>query len=615
MRPYPAAFTGLVVLSACLPLAAADLSEVVVTANRLPQSQDATLASTTVITRADIIARQARSIEDLLQGVDGFAISNSGGPGKLTSFFVRGADADQLLVLVDGVRIGSATAGTPALQNIPVELIERIEIVRGPRSSLYGSEAIGGVLQIFTRRGAGAFRPEVSVSGGSFDTRQAYAALGGGSERAWVQGQLGWQETDGINACRGSSSEFAGCFTEEPDRDAYRYRSATLRAGGQLTAATAVEASLLRAASRVEYDGSFANRSRLLQQVAGATLDQQLGERAGKLTLRLGRAWDRSHDYVDDSFQSEFETRRDSASAQWDINAARGQLVSLGVDYLNDHVDSSTAYDVSSRDNTGVFGQYVGEFGAWRGEGSLRNDDNEQFGSHTTGSAALGYTINPALQLLAQYGTGFRAPTFNELYFPADPFFGPSSNPDLDPERSRSLELALRGTLQAVRWRVSLYQTRIRDLISLDSNFLPANIDAARIRGVEASTNVPWQQWRFDAGVTWQDPESRTAGADFGNRLARRPKLAGHLDVERRVAALTLGARWVTEGDRYDNAAGTRHVGGYGLLDLRAEASVGKDWRVQLRAANLLDKGYETVSFYNQPGRAVYLTLRYAGGR
>jgi vitamin B12 transporter len=614
MRHFRAAPLGFVAF-ACLNVSAAELTEVVVTANRLPEAPDAGLAATTVITREQIQTRQARSVEDLLQGVDGLAIANSGGPGKLTSFFVRGADADHLLVLVDGLRIGSATAGSVALQNLPVEMIERIEFVRGPRSSLYGSEAIGGVLQIFTRRGGGDWQPELAISGGSLDTRQAQAAIGGGSERAWLQLQGSWQETDGIDACRGSSSVFAGCFTEEPDRDGYRYRSLSVRAGSELASGTRLEASLLRATSRVDYDGSFTNNSHILQQAAGLGLTHDFGDRAGNLSLRVGRAWDGSKDYLEDGFQGEFTTRRDTASAQWDVKPREGQVLTLGVDFQRDHVGGTTDYTVDSRDDVGVFAQYVAEVDVWRAEASLRGDDNEQFGQHATGSVGLGYTVSPALQLLAQFGTAFKAPSFNDLYYPPDPFFGDSSNPNLDPERSRSFELAARGRIDAAHWRVSLFQTRIIDLIGLDDFFLPANIDAARIRGVEASTTISWQQWRIDTGATWQDAENRTEGANFGNRLPRRPRLAGHLDVERRFAAMSLGARWVTEGERPDNASGSRRLGGYGTVDLRAETGIADDWRLQLRVANLLDKRYETIAFYNQPGRVAYLTLRYAPKR
>ncbi len=613
MRHFRAALPCLVVF-ACLNVSAAELTEVVVTANRLPEAPDAGLAATTVITREQIEARQARSVEDLLQGVDGLAIANSGGPGKLTSFFVRGAEADHLLVLVDGVRIGSATAGSVALQNLPVEMIERIEFVRGPRSSLYGSEAIGGVLQIFTRRGGGNWQPELSVSGGSLDTRQAQAAIGGGSERAWVQLQGSWQQTDGIDACRGSSSEFAGCFTEEPDLDGYRYRSLAVRAGSEFAAGTQVEASLLRATGRVDYDGST-NNSHILQQAASLGLTHDFGGRAGNLALRVGRGWDGSKDYLEDDFRGEFKTKRDTASAQWDIKPRNGQVLTLGTDFQRDHVGGTTAYTVESRDNFGLFAQYVAEVDAWRAEASVRGDDNEQFGQHATGSVGLGYTVSPALQLLAQFGTAFKAPSFNDLYYPPDPFFGDSSNPNLDPERSRSFELAARGHIDVVHWRVSLFQTRILDLIGYDDFFLPANIDAARIRGVEASTTISWQQWLIDTGMTLQDAENRSDGPNRGNRLARRPRVAGHLDVERRVGVVSLGARWVAEGERPDNASGSRRLGGYGTVDLRAEAGVSEDWRLQLRVANLFDKRYETIAFYNQPGSAVYLTLRYAPKR
>lgn len=610
MRQSIAGPLGLVVLAFSPLLAAGELTEVVVTANRLAEPEDEALASVSLFTRADIESRQARSLEDLLTGADGVAVGNNGGPGKLTSLFVRGTEADQLLVLVDGVRIGSATAGTAAVQNLPVEMIDRVELVRGPRSSLYGADAIGGVLQVFTRRGGGDWRPDASISGGSFGTRQARAHFGGGDDHAWLQLEGSWEHVRGFDACRGSSTAFAGCYTEEPDRDGYRYRSGSLRAGGALGAHTTVEANLLRASSEVEYDGTFTNRSRLLQQVAGAGITQDL-DAFGRLALHAGSAWDRSHDYHDDTFNGFFGTRRDSASLQWDVQPFAAQTFTLGVDFLRDHVDSTTDYTVDSRDDLGVFTQYVAGIGRWRVEASLRGDDNEQFGRHGTGAAAVGYTFGQGLQLLAQYGTGFKAPTFNDLYYPADPVFGPASNEDLKPERSRSLELAVRGMWRQADWRVSLYHTRIRDLIGLDANYLPANIDDARIRGVEASGKLALQGWRLQAGATLQDAEDRGEGSSHGRQLPRRPHIAGNVDVSRRIGAMTLGARWTGQGHRFDDADGTRPLDGYGTLDLRAEAPLARDLRLQLRAANVFDKRYETVAWYNQPGRALYFTLRY----
>lgn len=597
---------GLSVVFVSFPVMAADdLRETIITANRTATSPDTTMAATTVITRQQIEAMQARSVEDLLRGVDGLNVGNSGGPGKLTSFFVRGTEPEHLLVLVDGVRIGSATAGTAALQNIPVESIDRIEFVRGPRSSLYGSEAVGGVLQIFTRRGGSGLQPEFSVSGGSYDTRQASAALSGGDERAWFSVQGSTQSTDGFDSCHGSSALFAGCFTEEPDKDGYRYRSLGVRAGARLGAGTQLEANLLRAPSRVAYDGSFTNRSKLLQQVAGIGVTQTFSE-GNQLAFRVGRSWDRSDDFLGEDFMGDFNTRRDNVSAQWDWQFAMGQIVTVGAEYVNDAVSGTTGFDEDERDNKALFLQYVGDHGPWRTEMSWRGDDNQQFGKHDTMSAALGYAVSEALQFVAQYGTAFRAPSFNELYYPG------FSNPLLEPERSRSIELAAKGRVAGARWRVSLFNTRIRDLVGFDDFFLPANVDAARIQGVEASALIPWQGWVIEAGTTLLDAENRSGDANQGNRLMRRPRFSGHLDVAHGFGELELGARLVAEGARYDNSSNTRRVDGFTTLDLRAEYAFSPEWRVQARAANVLDEDYETVAFYNQPGRAFYFTLRYS---
>jgi vitamin B12 transporter len=608
----PVAAASLLLLSTFLSVHAADLEDVVVTATRISQPASETLAAVTVITRAQIQTRQARSIEDLLQGVEGVSISNSGGPGKLTSFFVRGTDADHLLVLVDGIRLGSATAGTVALQNLPLEQVERIEFVRGPRSSLYGSEAVGGVLQVFTRRGGGPLQVDISASGGSFGTVEAAAAIQGGGDRTWFSVQGSGQSVDGFDACRGSSTEFAGCFTEEPDDDASSYRSYAVRGGYRLGSdpqfGMQLEGNFWRADSDVDYDGSYTNRSEITQQVAGVSLIQPLRS-GGRITVRAGRAWDISDDFLGSTFMGDFETQRDTASAQVDLQVAPAQMLTLGFDLQDDKVSGSTDYDEDSRRDTGLFAQYVGGAGPVRVEASLRSDDNEQFGHHMTGGLGLGYQLSASWGLVAQYGTAFRAPTFNELYYPG------FSNPALQPEESRSTELAARGQTSAVHWRVSVFQTDINDLIGLDGSFLPANIDKARIRGAESGFTIAVDQWTIDAGLTLLDPENRTAGINHGNNLPRRPEATGKLDVQRRFGKFSLGARVTSEGPRFDDSGNNRQVSGYTLLDLRGDYQLGAAWLLQGRIANLFDREYETVAFYNQPGRAAYLTVRFSPGR
>jgi vitamin B12 transporter len=600
-------FSGsLSLLFAVVPLFVngAELDAVIVTATRTALPQQETLAATQVFTRTQIESSQARSIQDLLRGTAGMTIANSGGSGKLSAFSMRGADADQLLVLVDGVKVGSATAGTAALQNLPLELVDRIEIVRGPRSSLYGSEAVGGVLQIFTRRASATPALDVSASTGSFDTRQAAAAIRGGGERVWFNLDGSMQKTRGFNACRGSSTFFAGCFTEEPDRDGERYRSVMASAGATIQPGTAVAASLLRAASNIEYDGTFANRSSILQQVLGLSLTQAL-PRNGKLALQVGRSRDVSDDYVDAVFQGDFRTRRDSVSVQLDLPLAALQVLTLGSDWSNDVVSGSTPYDESSRDDLGFFAQLVGRYGPLHVETSLRSDDNQQFGRHLTGGVAFGYSLSDALQWVAQYGTAFKAPTFNELYYP---FFG---NAALQPERARSMELAAKGRIEDASWRVSLFDTRVRDLIGFDSGFLPANIDRAHIQGLEAELTKAAGAWQFQSAVTWLASEN--LGNDFnrGNDLPRRPRYSGHLDLQRTHGKVTWGARMHAEGARYDDAANARRLDAYATVDLRAEIAWSSRLRLQAQVENILNHRYETVAFYNQAGRAAYLTVRH----
>jgi vitamin B12 transporter len=234
---------------------------------------------------------------------------------------------------------------------------------------------------------------------------------------------------------------------------------------------------------------------------------------------------------------------------------------------------------VTSRSDAGLFAQYTGSTGPWRLEVSARGDDNEQFGQRFTGSAAVGYQVAPSWGLVAQYGTGFRAPTFNELYYP---FFG---NPALEPEESRSAELAAKGQTGVMHWRVSLFDTEIDDLIGFDANYAPANIDKARILGLETGASLAVSDWTVDAGLTFLDPESRSAGATHGNQLPRRPEFTGRVDVQRRILKWTLGARVASQGASFDDSANTRRVPGFTLLGLRAEYRLGEAWRATSRDA------------------------------
>ncbi len=588
---------------------ATELDEIIVTGTRTQVPLADSLVPAQVIDRQEIERSQARSIAQLLKGRAGIGFSNQGGLGKITTLNIRGTESDHVLVLIDGVRVGSATAGLPALQDLPVDQIERIEIIRGPRSSLYGSEAIGGVIQIFTRRGVPGFRQHLRVGAGSNSLREASAGFAYGGTRGWIGADAAYQQTDGINACRGAGFPiFRGCFTTEPDLDGYRNVSLSLRGGIDLTEALVAEGTFLDAQGDNEFDGSFTNSSKTVQQVLGGKLRYTPSE-ALKLELGVGRNRDTSDDYLDDTYLGRFGTTREQASLQGDFAFGPGQLLTAGVDWQEDVIDSSTAYDQTRRDNQAAFVQYQGRLGAQQLQASLRSDDNEQFGEHTTGSLGYGYGFEGGLRFNSVYATGFKAPSFNDLYFP---FFG---NPDLRPESSKSLNLGLSQFASRYSWTFNVYETRVDDLVTYDASiFLPNNIEKARLRGAEFTFDTTLSGWELSAQLSHTDPRNRTDGRNFDNLLARRARNTGRIDIDRAFGDLRIGTTVAGASHRFDNAANTVRLAGYGTLDLRVEYALHPRWTLQARATNVLDREYETISFYNQSGREYGVSLRYRSG-
>lgn len=594
------------ILCAATPLsyAATDaLDEIVVTATRTAQSADATLASVSVITHQDIARLQAQSLPEVLRGVAGLTISNNGGEGKATSVFLRGTNADHVLVLVDGIKIGSATSGTASFQDIPVEQIERIEIVRGPRTSLYGSEAIGGVIQIFTRKGGGALTPSFSVTAGSYGTVNSALGLSGGGAQSWFNAKLNQHSTTGFNACRGSL--VAGCFTNEPDNDGYQNLSLGLNGGYRFDNGMVADVQALRANSKNKFDGSSVNEAEGIQQVLGGSL-KLAPIQAWNMTLRAGSSQDDSNNFKNGLFKTRFNTQRDSLSWQNDFALSTDQLFTAGLDYQNDRVDSTTAYTRPTRDNRALFGQYQGNFGMHSLQASVRRDDNQQFGGHNTGGLGYGYAINDAIHLTASYGTAFKAPTFNQLYYPG---FGSAT---LRPELSRSVEAGVAGHGTVGKWSLNAYQTDITDLIGFDAFFLPVNINTARLKGLEGQLKTQLANCDINSTLTLQDPR-QTSGANQGKLLNRRATEAMRIEVAHDFGAYRLATSLYAEGRRFDDLANTstKRLGGYGLLDVRAEYRVTADWLLQGRIDNLLDKQYETAQFFNQARRGLYFTLNY----
>jgi vitamin B12 transporter len=589
-------------LFVCLPstqageVEATRLEPVVVTATRTERGVEETPASVTVIQREEIQRRQAQSIQDLLRGVPGISISNEGGLGKTTSVFMRGTNSDHVLVLIDGVRAGSATTGSMAFQDLPIDQIERIEIVRGPRSGLYGSEAIGGVIQFFTRKGSKGLKPYLTAGGGSYSTYKVTGGVSGGGEHGTYSLNGAQLETHGFNARQGN----------EPDSDGYRNTSGSANGTYRFDNGLEIEGNIWQAEGHNLYDGLFQNRSTFVQQTLSGRLKYAPTD-FWSTSLRAGRTLDESDNYRQKNFSSAFNTQRVSTTWQNDFTLMEAQTLSLGLDYYNDQVSGNTDYAVTSRDDLAGFAQYQLNLEGWEALLGARYDDNEQFGSHSTGNVSLGYRFENGVRVWAGWGNAFKAPTFNQLYFP---FYG---NSHLKPEESDSWEASIGGRHLSVDWAINGYHTEVNHLINTvcDAAFncTAENVDKARILGLEvqASTNIAG----FDLAstLTLTDPLNKTPGPDYDSLLLRRPQAEFRFDLDRGIGPAKLGATVYGADRRYD--FGDRRLTGFVTVDLRASVELYQGLSLEGRLANLLDEHYSFSYPYNQAGRNFFLNLRY----
>lgn len=584
---------------------ASDLNQVIVTASRAAQPLATAIASVTVVTRADIDRLQPHSVAELLTGLVGISVSANGDLGKATSVFVRGTNADHVLVLIDGIKIGSATTGSAAWEQLPIEQIDHIEMVRGPSSSLYGSEALGGVVQIFTRHGTpgAAGLPSFALNGGSHGTYQGEAGYSGSARDGWYNASVTGLYTDGIPICAAGAPVTADCYTSTPQQG--YWSGAAAASGGYRWESATATLDLLRVDGDTRYNGTIfsGDESRVVQQALGGTVTVT-PRPSLSMTLAAGESLDRSQDYFGGLPDGFFNTRRETASWLNHLSLTPAQTFLVGADFERDLIASDTAYAVRSRTDTGLVGLYQWFAGREEMQLSARHDHNQQFGDHFTGSVQFAYRFDDAWRLTASYGSAFKAPSFNELYFP---FFG---DPTLRPETSRSTEVGLNGRWRLLDWAVNAYETRVADLIEYNPmTFGASNIGRARIRGVETQLLTRVERWRVQLQLTVLDP--RDTGVNYGDLLPQRAHYTARLDLDRDARDFSLGATLFGSGPRYEDPANTERLGSYGTLDLRASWRLPSSWEIQALLTNALNRRYETALYYNQPGRSVYLTLRY----
>ncbi|MBC3421022.1 TonB-dependent receptor [Pseudomonas sp. RW3S2] len=604
-----------------LPLLAAErdnalkLPDVLISANREVESRSATSAANSVFTRNDIDRLQPTSVTDLLSRVPGVQVAPTGGRGSLPGIFIRGTKAAQSLVLVDGVRIANATSGDSGLQFLDVDQIERVEVLRGSRSAVYGSDAIGGVIQIFTRRASGpGLQPRLRLAAGSNQTFQRSLGLSGGDDQTRFNLGASLDETAGIDSTGPS-------FASDGDHDAYRNKSFNLSLSHTFGERFEAGVNLLDSRGRSEYDNPFGRfdpvsfesfgqkpYTDFTVSSLGTYLDAQLSDLwHSRVEIGHSENRDRKRDKLSDD-GSVFNTYRDQITWQNDLALDARNNLSLGADWYQDRVHGSTDFAEDSRYNRAAFIQhrYSGE--SFSTELGMRRDQNQQFGGQTTWSASLTLPLNTDNDLLLSYSEGFRAPTFNDLYYPQ------YSNPDLDPERSRSYELQWRSQLSASsRLETSLYRTDLRDAIIFGEGSIPRNVASARINGMEVALSQDWGPWRSQLGLALIDPRDR----DTGHTLARRARRTLSLDLDRQFERFSAGASWQAISSSYDDEANRNRLGGYALLGLRGSWAASDALKFEVKVDNLLDKGYSRALYnydgndygYREEGRTWLLSL------
>lgn len=591
-----------------------NVDDVVVSATRTAQSSKNVVADVTVIGREEIERAGAASVSDILSRQPGVQITTNGGAGKASSIFLRGTNSSHVVVLVDGLRINSATLGTTSFENIPVAQIEKIEILRGPASSLYGADAIGGVIQIFTKRNLSE-KPRIHAATGlgSYDTKTAEAGIGGKYKDLQYGLNVSHFDTNGFSSIRKRGGTF------DKDNDAYSNLSASGFLELTLKPGHTWGLQFFESQGRNENDSgndNFDDYGKQTLQSYAFTSKNQFSD-FWHSTFTLGVGVDRSKDYSASGI-SKFRTNQQQITWQNDLTLPLGTLT-LAYDHLGQKIDSSNNYAEDERNTDGFLVSYLLNQGNHTLQASLREDHNSQYGNYTTGGLGYGYRFTPAWRISANYGKAFKAPTFNQLYYPN---FG---NPALAPEKSDNVDVAVQYTGTRFNGGITVFQNKIRSLIAnagpaagtcTYAGYCPFNVGKVDIQGI--TFDGQWDitdSLLLSGNYTVQSPRDEQTD----QLLVRRSNRYGAINLLHSVGDLQWGAEVSGTSTRYNNAANTKQMGGYMLVNLTANYKLNAEWKLEARANNMLDKEYalaftgngDTSPAYNTAGSNLFAGLRY----
>ena len=588
---------------------AVNLDPIIVTATRSPEPLQATIGDNSVVTRAELDARPDATLAEILGRQQGISFVNRGGPQTLTTINVRGTSSSQSLVLIDGMRVNSPTDGLPVVNAIPTNAIERIEIVRGAASSLYGADAIGGVINIITRKpGERKFSSYASAGVGSYASSEYTAGLSGSTDRWGYSLYGGYGQSQGFNA----TNPDVGPNTFNSDKDSY-YRS---NIGGQLSLTWQAGQILSIQTTQSRVNGGFDAYNFVIPDEPFNDRDTQtLSNTIVSSTNEVNDWWTSylSASYLRETYDTRvsgnnnYDRSSEQFQYQWlnTLQLAKSHRVTVGLERLEQSVAASfagikTDYTNNATHTNSVMAIYTGSWRIHQVQASVRNDNNSQYGNFPTGSLAYALNLTNQWQVSAAINTAFKAPSFVDLYFPQ------SGNPDLKPEKSRNIELGVRYQHQSGTIALTGFYNQIRNLIVAEASnrFIPENVQQATIRGLSL-----WGEQEVGANTTvggsldFLSPYNNSTGQLLPFIAQRTLKL----NATHRIGELSINADWLATSSRRD---GFNTLGGYGLFNLGASYSVNRHLELQFQWNNVFDKNYTLVRGYNTPGSNVFFNVK-----
>ena len=599
-------------------------SDVFVTATRTSIPKKNVIADITLISEEEIKLAGSSSLPELLQRQPGIEISNNGGQGKVSTLFLRGASSTHSVILLDGIRIDSATAGLTAIENIPLSQIEKIEIVRGPASSLYGQDAIGGVIQIFTKKGLNGFKPYISFGYGKYNTSIAQGGIRGGDDTTSYAINLSSQNSRGFSAFEPNTNPAATANIYNLDKDGYRNKSISASLSYKINEKLDINFQYFLSQGKNKYDNFYANydpnidwKNTQDQESLSGTVNSQLTN-YWKSSFRVGLGIDdyvekqRSISYVTREVDNVYKTIQNQITWQNDILLPLGSLVLL-YDKLDQKINvTDTSYSKKDRQNDAYMIGYNLNQANHNFQANVRKDFNSVYRDATTGNIGYSYAINSNWSIASSFGTAFRSPTFNYLYA------GSYANPDLQPEKSKNIEAQLKYQSDAEFFSFVTFKNKITDFIISDSttNFRPYNINTAEIYGATVSSSHFMNHFQVKSSFTVQSPMNESAD----KYLPRRSNFFGTVGLNYFIQNWNLGFEATGSGNRYNDAANLFNIPGYIKTNLFADYQITKNLTMNARVDNVLGKNYTyayegnptTDGFrYQTPSQSFFISLRY----